>query len=174
MSSLEIEKVKAENAKDKDARQFSLGDTLDVKASVILVVIVFLATQSGDFFHSHLGVWETRLQYLSVAALVAAGVLAFIELCPRNYSTDDSVGEFAKWLDELVAYYRKEGKADQEKVVEQTIEEATRGICQRAKERAEKNLTINKRKSSLLYGCYLCTAISFAVNLLTLIIRVLS
>src|SRR5690348_2991559 len=105
MSSLEIEKLKAENAKEKDTKQFSLGDTLDVKASVILVVIVFLATESGDFFRSNLGVWETRLQYFSVVMLVIAGILAFIELCPREYKTDDSVEAFGEWLHNLEVYY---------------------------------------------------------------------
>jgi hypothetical protein len=31
-----------------------LGDTLDVKTSVILAVIVFLAAQSDNFFHGAL------------------------------------------------------------------------------------------------------------------------
>ncbi|MGH9688006.1 MAG: hypothetical protein ACRD5K_13040 [Candidatus Acidiferrales bacterium] len=162
----EVDKIQADYVRERDTREFDLGDTLDVKTSVILAVIVFLAAQSGDFFKGTLTPRMRHLQYLSVAALILAGIFAVAELVPRNYGTEASPSRYQKWVSELDAYYAGEDNADA-----LVADEAVRGRCQRAMARVDKNIEINKQKSLFLSACFIFTAVSLAANLITLAIH---
>src|ERR1035437_8609298 len=160
----EISKLQADYARERDAREFSLGDTLDVKTSVILAVIVFLATQSEHFFESTLNSCMRELQYLSVVALVLGGIFAVIELVPRDYAGEGPPSSYDTWVRDLETYYA--GKENADALI---VEEAIKGRVAKATERIETNIAINKRKSQFLYLCFICTTVSLAANLLTLI-----
>lgn len=67
------EKLLAElNAKDDLAQR--LGDTLDVKASMGMVVITFLGTQTAYFLDKHVVGIAHKLQAVSVCFLVLATI----------------------------------------------------------------------------------------------------
>lgn len=161
-----IIKLQADYARDRDAREFSLGDTLDVKASVILAVIVFLAAQSEHFFQGNLNLCMRGLQYLSVLALVLGGIFAVIELIPRDYGAEGSPSSYDKWVSDLESYYA--GKENADALV---VEQAIRGRLTRATERIEANIAVNKGKSTFLSLCFICTTVSLAANLLTMVMR---
>jgi hypothetical protein len=168
MSSLEVIKIQAEYIQQKDAKEFALGDVLDVKTSVFLAVIVFLAAQSDAFFHATpaLSPWALRLQYISVSALILAGVFAVLELIPRYYSTETSPEQEEKWVQEGETYY-----ADKPDAANLVSEEILKGRYQRTKERVQENIAVNKRKSWMLTWCFRFTSIAFAANLATLASR---
>ncbi|MGH9574403.1 MAG: hypothetical protein ACRD40_12865, partial [Candidatus Acidiferrales bacterium] len=63
----------------------SLGDSLDIKANIWLVVITFLATQTAYFLSKELHGYVFWGQVASASLLVIAGLLSLWELRPRNY-----------------------------------------------------------------------------------------
>jgi hypothetical protein len=65
-----------ELVKGQDDRELALGDTFDIKTSIALVIITFLATQTANFLKMPLSPCWHLVQILSVVSLVAAGVLA--------------------------------------------------------------------------------------------------
>lgn len=69
----------------KDDLAFKLGETLDVKASIGLVVITFLGTQTAYLLDKHVtGVFHA-LQDVLVIFLVIATIMSIVELWPRDY-----------------------------------------------------------------------------------------
>jgi hypothetical protein len=74
-----------DSLRSQDEREVDLGDTFDIKTSIALVILIFLATQSAEFLKMPLSSFWHLIQQLSVASLVIAGVLALIELIPRDY-----------------------------------------------------------------------------------------
>ena len=167
MNDFELNKIQAEYMNDKDAKEFSLGDVLDVKTSVLLAVIVFLAAESDQFFHATvpLSKWGIWLQYVSIGALTLAGIFAVLELKPRDYSTETSPEKEEKWVSEVQAVYA--GETDSTLVVDQIL----KARYTRTKERVQENIAVNRQKSSLLSVCFTFTAIAFGANLLTLATR---
>jgi hypothetical protein len=166
LNGFEISKLQEEYTIRRDDREFSLGDTLDVKTSVILAVIVFLAAQTDAFFQSGLIGWPRYFQYCSVVALILGGIFAVLELRPRNYQQEDSPVKYDEWIEKLRLHYAKTENMDAE-----IFEQAVLGRIQRARERAEQNIIVNQRKSDLLHWAFWCTVISLAANLATLVIR---
>ncbi len=68
------EQMISERLKDQDEREFALGDTLDIKTSIALVIITFLATQSAEFLKTTLSPYWHIIQRVSVGCIVIAGV----------------------------------------------------------------------------------------------------
>jgi hypothetical protein len=69
----------------KEDLSLRLGDALDVKASIGLALILFLATQSAYFIDkglSHVGLW---MQIASIGFVAFATFFALRELWPRTY-----------------------------------------------------------------------------------------
>jgi len=147
----------------KDDQTFRLGDAIDVKASIALVVITFLATQTGSFLS--VGGRAAELPLWSAFALAIAGALAVSELWPRDYEIEATEG-LDGWIQELGDYYRHDDDADSK------VAEAVRsGHIARTKERIEANARINQRKSVYLTWSFRFTAIALVLNLVTLILR---
>lgn len=70
---------------DESERSFVLGDTFDMKASILLVVITFLITQSFSFL-AKADLLIIRYGQKAAAFLLAgAGALTIWELFPRDY-----------------------------------------------------------------------------------------
>jgi hypothetical protein len=146
-----------------DDQAFKLGDTIDVKASIGLVVITFLATQSASFLAvNEPGRW---LQMVSAFALSIAGVFALCELWPRTYAIE-AAEAMDGWIKDLRDYYKDEKNADA--LIEAAMSD---GHILRAKERIERNAAINKQKSMLLGWSFRFTALALVLNLSTLLIR---
>lgn len=164
--SFETNKLNAEYTFKRDEHEFSLCDSLDVKASIILVILVFLAAQSDEFFRAGVAGCARVLQYISVGALILGGIGAVIELWPRDYGTEGSPQKYENWLTELDQHYAKSDNPD--KLV---LEQVVIGRAKRAKERAEVNIATNKRKTKFLYASFWFVVISLAANLATLVSR---
>lgn len=85
-----------ERLQQKDALLFHLSDTLDVKASIWLVVITFLATQTAGFLSDALLPGALRYAQIgSALSLAAAGALALVVLWPRNYYHENPIARDA-------------------------------------------------------------------------------
>jgi len=166
LKSLEINELRERYAVERDDREFSLGDTLDVKTSVILLVVVFLAEQSSHFFESPLTRSEWWMQFVSVASLIVAGIFAVLELCPRDYGTEGSPTRYDEWIEKLKTYYSESDNPDS-----LVFEQAIKGRAERARERAELNIVANKKKSMFLRVAFWFTVASFSINLATLAMR---
>lgn len=152
----------------KDDQLFKLGDTMDVKASIALVIITFLATQTASFI-SDGGVlawpWDRRLQLIAAVFLAVAGALAFVELWPRDYEIEPAESWDA-WIGQLRRYYKDDPNAEQK--VEAAVLEAQR---LRTKERIASNSKTNEQKAELLAWSFRFTGAALALNLATLIVR---
>jgi uncharacterized protein (DUF983 family) len=153
-------------AMSQDDLEFSLGDALDVKSSIFLVVITFLAIQSAAFLSSVVALsafWHWA-QILSVALLVCGGLLALLELIPRNYKARMATDEFLDWVSNLERHYKDEPQS--ESIVLAKIQNVE---MERVRLRFIKNRKINSLKSTLNGWCFRCTMGSLALNLLTLL-----
>lgn len=162
----EYQREIAESIKNQDETELALGDTLDVKASIALVVIIFLATQSADFLKSSPPLspaWH-HVQVWSVFCLIAAGVCAFFELLPRQYEMRMSPAEFIGWVNKLADFYK--GDPDAESKISQDITDTE---IKKIEKRFSANSAINARKSLLLDWCFRFTAAALAFNLATLL-----
>ncbi len=85
------------------------ADALDMKASYLLVVLVFLAQLSGTFLSTpNLGSLGKGSQCLSCLYLFVSGVFLFLELRVKTFKIED-VGHFENWRDRVVG--RRKGQA---------------------------------------------------------------
>jgi hypothetical protein len=149
----------------KDELVMALGDTLDVKASIVLVLLTVLATQTGTFLVTASP--DHILQVWSAAAQAIAGVLALFELWPREYAVE-LPEQLKSWVDGLHLYYAED--PDGEKKVSAAFE---KGLIERATERIQKNTTLNDNKVFLLEWSFRFTGVAFLLNLSSLLLRVL-
>jgi hypothetical protein len=161
----ELQRTVEDYIKSQDDLEFELGDTLDVKTSIALVLITFLATQSADFLrHSPpLSSFWHVLQVVSVVLLVAAGVLAIVELKPRRYKARTGPAEFLAWVEELREHYK--GEPDLESRV---VDEINRREVEKITSRFNRNRAINAMKSNLIEWCFRFTLAAVLLNLATL------
>jgi hypothetical protein len=161
----ELNRLIAENLPAQDELEFELGDTLDIKMSIVLVVIVFLADQSRKFLESPMPLHWENFQRVSVFALIVAGGLSLWELFPREYKTRMGQDEFLGWVEQLKAFYDHEGVANPDaKIVELIrIKDA-----ERTSERIAANKSINARKSRAMEWSFYSVMIAVALNLITL------
>ena len=131
-----------ERAKARDQAEASLADTLDVKASILLVLIVFLATLIPDVLRTP--ALPTCIQVLQVvtAVILSAGVVALtIELWPRKYRFEDE-----RCLTELYDYLRQ----NQEEINEQITVQMLQNASAEAMDRVKRNCELNSLKQLLL------------------------
>src|ERR1700685_775000 len=69
----------------KEDLSLRIGDALDVKASIGLAVILFLATQSAYLLDKGLPRIGITFQIFSIGATALAAVFSLLELWPRVY-----------------------------------------------------------------------------------------
>jgi hypothetical protein len=161
-----LEKQLAELAAARAEREFALGDTLDVKMSVVLAIAVFLAGQSDELLRSNPGPIIHALQMASVAALIVGGVFAIAELWPRDYPVEADPAKFRRYAEEIQAQYHDGSDSEQS-----AEEEFARGVGTMAEERATATIQVNKKKSALLSSSFYAIAIAFLLNITTIAIR---
>jgi len=152
--------------KAQDEREFALGDTLDIKTSIALVIITFLATQSGDFLKRPLSAPWHILQIISVVCIVVAGLLALLELIPRNYILRMQSDQFLEWAEQTRRFYAEQGEKDPEG---KAIERISDVEVQRLTDRFKQNMTINEGKSKLMSASFYFTFAAICLNLATLV-----
>jgi len=144
-------------------RSFSLGDTFDMKANVLLVVITFLAGQTAYFLSIAHSSAVRHGQMLSAFLLIVCGALTLIELFPRTYLFfSPSNGAIERKAEKLRA-----GRQVDEAVISQ---ELLGHAVEWARERAIHNKAINKVKSAILTVVFWVMSGAVAINLITLIL----
>ncbi len=145
---------------EKDKLFFGLSDTLDVKASVSLILITFLSAQTAYFLNldtAHAVVLFS--QTLSAIVLSVGGVLALSILWPRYHETE-SIEKMDLWYQELKKCFEGEAEADQK-----TNELFERGRFDGLKKQVSHNRSIVRRKASLAEWCYRCIVLSVVLNI---------
>jgi hypothetical protein len=166
MSRRELSALRARIAVERAEREFAFCDTLDVKTSIVVAIIVFLASQSDRFLRANAGRLVLDLQYISVVSLILSGIAAIVALWPRNYENEASPSEYSGWFDDLTAFY-----ANTENPEAAILDQINEGRAMRAAERAEKLIVLNKTKSTLMFVAFVGVGLSLAINLLTLAIH---
>lgn len=164
MASQEVMNAIEPLAYERDRQEFALGDTLDIKTGLILAALTFLAIQSGDLIHAGLPPCQQILQYISVAALILGGVLATLELWPIDYDREATPDIYLNWLE---AESKGKSGMDVPSILTQERLEWTL-------KRINTNLAANKRKSRFMRWSFLFVVLSFAANVSTIAIRLLS
>jgi|ERR1700733_11083579 len=151
----------------KDDLAFQLGDTLDVKGSIVMVVITFLGTQTAYLLDKHVYGPSHVIQAVSVLCLVAATVFSILELWPRTYVMIEPESNVAKRIPELIAHYSQfnDGALEPNVLNQLTLEQIGW-----AKSRISSNKAINALKSGWLEKAFYATAIAFCLNAVTLVL----
>lgn len=158
MPNLIIERLNA-----KDELTYQRGDTLDVKASIVLVVITFLAGQSAELLtRGNLTEVGKIVQVISAIAVALAGIFVWGQLWPREYEVE-AAEQLPQWQTELEEFY--DGVPNASAAVAVALED---GIIERTMERIYVNAAINKTRSNLLLGSYIFATLSLVINLLTM------
>ncbi|SRR5258708_7534141 len=87
-------------AHERDLQAFTLGDTIDIKAGLILASLTFLAIQSGTLSGSGMTLYQSIVQAVSIIAVVSGGVLTVLVLWPRNYEREAAPDKYDAWISE--------------------------------------------------------------------------
>jgi hypothetical protein len=149
----------------KDDLVFKLGDTLDMKSSIVLVVITFLGTQTAYFFDKHPSGLAHSFQVASVMFLALATLAAIVGLWPRNYWMTQPEKLVTNRIEELTEYFSKESGDLESNVLGQLgldeIGWATKRIAD--------NKIKNTDKAHCLYTAFAGTALALLCNVLTLV-----
>ena len=157
-SDLIIERLNA-----KDELTYQRGDTLDVKGSIVLVVVTFLAGESADLLaRGNITSFGKSAQVVAAVSVALAGVFVWAQLWPRGYEVE-AAEKLPQWKAELEQFY--EDDPDASGKVSAVL---AAGIVERATERIYANDAINKMRSNLLLGSYIFATLSLGINLLTL------
>jgi hypothetical protein len=164
-SAEDLEEIIVEHLKWQNQVEYELSDSYDVKTSIALVVILFLAAQSAGFLGSQMPLHWHYWQIASVIFLIISGVLSVIELIPRTYRVGLSPNEFQQWIDEVKSFYGAQAASDPNV---RTVEFVRRKQIDQMRERFIENSSKNASKSALIQWIFLSMVISLAINLLTL------
>jgi len=165
----ELFKWRLDSAQKYDESERSLGDVLDVKSSVALVAVTFLAGVSGELIKDHgvssqWGKVQLLVQLVALLLLAGAGALIVAELWPRGYMSLPTPSEDADWIAKLEAELGSPA-AVLDKVLEVKL---SRAIL-----RVEHNKKINDTKSYLIGQTFRFLAVAIVLilgNLLCLAI----
>src|SRR4051812_14926268 len=87
---------------ERDRMELALGDTLDVKAGLLLAVIAVLGTLSGIFLSSNnLGNRWQLAQFVSILFLSVSCGLAVLTVIPRTYQLPEVPRKYREWADKV-------------------------------------------------------------------------
>jgi hypothetical protein len=155
----------AEEAKRLDEVIYQAGDVLDVKASIVLLVVTFLGTLSGQIVSvPDLPPTIKVIQVLAVAALCISGVLTVCALWPRDFSIPRDPRELSTYVAALVEYFR--GKPNAEESVLQQYENVRN---QSVVDRIATNAQFAVSKSRLNKLAFYAVAVSLLAELISLL-----
>lgn len=144
-----------------------MADSLDVKASILLLVITFIATQTAYFLDKHATGYAHSLLIASGVLLGLATVAAFVELWPRTYVIPAPETSGVDRAAELRDFYAKhEGIG-----ADSMMSEFTKNEMGWAQARIEKNEGINYTKARFLGWSFYLTALAMTLNILVLFTR---
>jgi hypothetical protein len=147
----ELLRVRYEAAQKADDLERGLGDVLDVKASVILVAVTFLAALSQSLIastltnalQSHSNLIALVAQAVAVVFLSISAGYILIELWPQEYDLPPTPQEDEEWINSYATQRSDMSPA-------QVLRDVYEGKILRASERVAKNKIINITKSARL------------------------
>ena len=153
----------------KEDLSLRLGDALDVKASIGLALLIFLATQSAYFFDKGIARYAYWMQVASVVCIVAAAIFAICELWPRTYILPEPesniITERIEQLRQFFLAHPNEHADIEASIASALISDQMKW----AKERIADNQKKNWRKSDCLNWSFWLTIPAIALNLATLL-----
>ncbi len=149
----------------KEDLSLRIGDALDVKASIGLAIILFLATQTALFLEKGLpriGVW---MQGTSILFIILAAYFAIYELWPREYTLPKpESSDISDRIKELRQHF--EAHADGSTDVEHNVADALlEDEIYWAKKRIADNQKKNWLKSDSLNWSFWLTIPAIALNI---------
>lgn len=162
----ELDQIILENLQSQNDIEYALGDTLDIKTSIALVVIIFLAAQSSGFLAAHMPHHWYVVQIVSVGCLIASGGLSVWELLPRIYKVGLAPEEFSAWIQRVKGFYSADGVPDPDA---KTVAFIRRKKVEQLQKRFTANSKVNAMKSLVVTGVFILTLGSLGLNLATLI-----
>src|ERR1700739_2676174 len=91
-----------EKTQERDQFELDLGDTFDVKASIVLLILTFLGTISATILTADKVPLVPKLAQIPVIAVtVISGIFCVACLWPKDYLFDDLPDSYMNWLDDL-------------------------------------------------------------------------
>jgi hypothetical protein len=151
--------------RSRDEAEFSLGDTLDVKASILLVVVIFLADVTGGLLASkspHAHVILIWAQLLCAIFLLISGGLIVYAVWPRAY-----LMEIETRASNLLRYFEEDPSTETDLSVGEQI---LREDISKAVDRVRHNHAINVRKSRILSWAFYAALPALALELASTVI----
>jgi hypothetical protein len=143
-----------EKTKERDRFELELGDTFDVKASIVLLILTFLGTISATMLTADKVSAVPKLAQIPViAATVISGILCVACLWPKDYLFDDLPETYTNWLVDL-------GDSESER-----LEGVVRLSLELANTRIIHNHALNKTKASSLNGAFWTMSVALFVEL---------
>ena len=157
----EILKQLSELTISRDRIEFSIGDTYDIKASIVLVIATFLASLCGSILSIEgLAIPIRWLQLFVITSLVVSVVYCFRVLWLQDYRLEANPKKIQEWLEPKVI----SGELD--------VEKALRLQLAAAQNRITVNRQFNQKKSDRLEKAFIGAFVAFgfqAVSLLCLL-----
>lgn len=145
----------------REAQLHEQCNALDVKASIMLVAVTFLAGQTTYLLTKHSsGFWRWEQFFSAFIQFLAAAILAWM-LRIRTYD-GECAEDYLGWRDSAVA---KLGEAEEPEIVA----EMRTKIVQGCKDRIDKARGINNGKADQVKVVYALTLAAFACNLAVLL-----
>lgn len=146
-----------ERTRERDRFELDLGDTFDVKASIVLLILTFLGTISATMLTADKLTAVPKLAQIPViAAIVISRIFCVACLWPKDYLFDDLPETYANWLVDL-------GESDSEQL------DGVRSLSlELANGRITHNHALNKTKAWSLNGAFWFMALALFVELGTL------
>jgi hypothetical protein len=145
----------------QDQAELSLGDTLDVKASILLLIVIFLEGMSVGLISTR---WPARSQALNfqlagAVLLAISGILVLVVIWPRDYAAESQ-----SRASELLAYFEGNPGAEGDPAVAEAI---LKEDISKALERVTDNHAINATKSRILYFAFYVAALAMAFEVVS-------
>ena len=143
-----------ERTRERDRFELELGDTFDVKASIVLLILTFLGTTSATMLTADRLTAAPKLAQVPVIAFVViSGMFCVACLWPKDYLFDDLPETYANWLANL-------GESDSEQ-----LEGITTLSFELANGRIKHNHALNKTNAWSLNGAFWFMALALFVEL---------
>ena len=146
-------------SKRKEGYEVTLGDSLDVKASIALVVVAFLGATSGTILTvATLGFYSKLIQVVAIAATGGAGLCGFISLWPKIYWLEDFPQQYLNWAQGMASYHKEQFSHDM----------LLRKDMHEVEVRITKNHTLNVAKSWWLFGAFAFLGLAIVAEIISL------
>ncbi len=162
-----LAEMRLEEINAKEDLSLRLGDALDVKASIGLALLLFLATQSAYFFDKGLSYWGHYMQIASVLCISAAIALAICELWPRKFMLPEPESAVVNRRIEQLRQHFKNFPVEHPDVEASVKNSLIEDELRWTRDRIVDNQKTNKRKSDYLNWSFWLTIPAIAMNLLT-------